>query len=42
MKKVIILFVIILLIPIPVFAETGETDEEIMQTTQDKFNITQF
>ena len=42
MKKVIILFDIILLIPIPVFAETGETDEEIMQTTQDKFNITQF
>ena len=42
MKKVIILFVIILLIPIHVFAETGETDEQIMQTTQDKFNITQF
>lgn len=39
MKKIIILFALILLMPYPVFAET---EEEIMQTTQEKFNISQF
>ena len=40
MKKIIILFiVIIILIPYPVYAET---EEEIMQSTQEKFNISEF
>ena len=39
MKKIIILFALILLMPCPVFAET---EEEIMQTTQERFNISQF
>lgn len=40
MKKIIILFiVIIILIPYHVYAET---EEEIMQSTQEKFNISEF
>lgn len=39
MKKVILLLLLILLIPVPAFAET---EEEIMETTREKFNITQF
>ena len=46
MKKIIILFVLIILIPIPVLAETEEvseeTNEEIMQSTKEHFNISEF
>ena len=46
MKKIIIIFVLIILIPIPILAETEEvseeTNEEIMQSTQENFNISQF
>ena len=45
MKKIIILFVLIILIPIPVLAETEEvseeTNEEIMQSTKEHFNISE-
>ena len=36
MKKIILIFILILIIPIKVFAET---EEEIMTSTQDKLNI---
>ena len=39
MKKIIILIFLIILTPIPVFAET---EEEIMSSTKDSFNITEF
>ena len=46
MRKLIVIFVLIILIPIPVLAETEqvseETNEEIMQSTQENFNISQF
>ena len=43
MKKIMILIILIILIPNVVFAETEEeTEEEIMETTQDKFNISEF
>lgn len=43
MKKIIILIILIISIPHIVFAETEEeTQEEIMDTTQDQFNISQF
>lgn len=46
MKKIIILFVLVILIPIPVLAETEEvseeTNEEIMQSTKEHFNISEF
>ena len=43
MKKIMILIILIILIPNVVFAETEEeTQEEIMNTTQDQFNISQF
>ena len=46
MKKIIIIFVLIILIPIPVLAETEEvseeTNEEIMQSTKEHFNISEF
>ncbi len=38
MKKIIIIFFIIMLLPCPVYAET----EEIMESTQEKFNISNF
>ena len=39
MKKIIIVFAILMLLPCPVFAET---EEEIMNSTKEKFNISQF
>lgn len=39
MKKIILIFVLVLMIPSKVFAET---EEEIMTSTQEKFNITGF
>ena len=39
MKKLILIFILVLSIPIKVFAET---EEEIMSSTQDKFNISGF
>lgn len=39
MKKIIIIFVLLLLLPTKAFAET---EEEIMNTTQEKFNISNF
>lgn len=46
MKKIIIIFILIILIPISVLAETEEvseeTNEEIMESTQENFNISQF
>ena len=39
MKRLIILIVLIILIPNTSFAET---DKEIMNTTKDKFNISEF
>ncbi len=43
MKKIMILIILIISIPHIVFAETEEeTQEEIMETTQDKFNISEF
>lgn len=43
MKKIMILIILIILIPNVAFAETEEeTEEEIMETTQDKFNISEF
>ena len=43
MKKIIIVILLIITIPNVVFAETEEeTEEEIMDTTREKFNISQF
>ena len=44
MKKIIIILILIILIPIPAFAEkvNEETNEEIMLSTQENFNISQF
>ena len=46
MKKIIIILILIILIPIPVLAEneevSEETNEEIMLSTQENFNISQF
>lgn len=39
MKKIILIFILVLMIPTPVLAET---EEEIMQTTEEKFNINEF
>ena len=39
MKKIILIFVLVLMIPSKVFAET---EEEIMTSTQEKFNISGF
>ena len=46
MKKIIIILILIILIPIPVLAENEkineETNKEIMLSTQENFNISQF
>lgn len=42
MKKIILIFILILMIPTHVFAENEETEEEIMTSTQEKFNISGF
>ena len=39
MKKIILIFILLLMLPYEVFAET---EEEIMSTTQEKFNISGF
>lgn len=42
MKKIILIFILVLLLPCQVFAEDEQTEEEIMKSTQEKFNISGF
>ena len=42
MKKIILIFILVLMIPTQVYAEDGNTEEEIMTSTQEKFNISGF
>ena len=42
MKKIILIFILLLMIPTHVLAENEETKEEIMTSTQEKFNISRF
>ena len=38
MKKIILIFILVLSLPTKIFAET----DEIMKSTQEKFNISEF
>lgn len=42
MKKFILIFILVLLLPCKVFAESEQTEESIMTSTQEKFNISGF